>query len=209
MYKNMACTSKDEDMNFEINTQTNTDMKAKTNTNTDVKAFLKRCIKPGQRYVVMGIGSTLRSDDGVGIYFIEQLSRTVQQDNMLRDNILLIAGSTAPENFTGEIKTFTPSTLFIVDAACMGLTPGETKIIPASDISGVSFSTHMMPLSVLLNYLEAEIGCNVVFIGIQPESTEPGFSISEDVKKGAELLAKEFSFAFVHYLTRRTSLDNR
>jgi len=149
------------------------------------------------------------SSDGVGIYFIEQLSRTVQQDNMLRDNILLIAGSTAPENFTGEIKTFTPSTLFIVDAACMGLTPGETKIIPASDISGVSFSTHMMPLSVLLNYLEAEIGCNVVFIGIQPESTEPGFSISEDVKKGAELLAKEFSFAFVHYLTRRTSLDNR
>ena len=60
------------------------------------------------------------------------------------------------------------------------------------DISGVSFSTHMLPLPVLLKYLEAEVPCEVICIGIQPKCTEAGFSLSEEVREGTERLAEDF-----------------
>lgn len=148
---------------------------------------LRENIQPGLKYAILGIGSALRSDDAAGMYFIEFFGDMIQ-----RDDILLIAGSTAPENFTGVIKNFAPDKLFIVDSAFMGLLPGETKVVPACDISGVSFSTHMLPLSVMLKYLESEAHCSVVFFGIQPKCTDQGLSMYEEVKKGTEQLALLF-----------------
>lgn len=144
-------------------------------------------VKPGQRIVLLGIGSTLRSDDAAGMYFIELLCKLVNSEN-----VLLIAGSTAPENFTGIIKDFAPDRLFIVDAAHMGILPGEFKVIPAADISGLSFSTHMLPLTTMLKYLESEIRCDVTFIGIQPRFTGEGFSMSNEVKCGTRRLVEAF-----------------
>ena len=155
-----------------------------------ISDYLKSKIIPGRKYAVLGIGSTQRSDDAAGMYFTELLSGMIKQDN-----VLLIAGSTAPENFTGVIRDFGPDILFIVDAAYMGFLPGEVKIVPACDIGGVSFSTHILPLTVMLDYLQAELGCEVLFIGIQPASTDYGFCMSDDVRKEAERLAEEFSSA--------------
>jgi len=151
--------------------------------------YLKNNMRPGQKYAFLGIGSSLRSDDAAGMYFIELLSSMIKQDN-----VLLVAGSTAPENFTGVIKDFGPDVLFVVDAAHMGLLPGEIKIVPACDIGGVSFSTHMLPLTVMLKYLEAESGCDVMFVGIQPACTDFGLCMCDDVKKGVERLAGDFCF---------------
>lgn len=135
----------------------------------------------------MGIGSTLRSDDAAGMYFIELIGKLVE-----KENVLLIAGSTAPENFTGIIKDFAPHRLFIVDAAYMGLLPGETKVVPAAEIGGLSFSTHMLPLTTMLKYLESEIRCPVTFIGIEPRFTGEGFTMSDEVKRGTRKLAGYF-----------------
>jgi len=153
----------------------------------DIRDYLRKSIQPKQKLALLGIGSTLRSDDAAGMYFIELLSGMLQQDR-----ILLIAGSTAPENFTGVIKEYTPDKLFIVDAAHMGLSPGEVKVVPACDIGGVSFSTHMLPLPVMLKYLESESGCEVVFIGIQPKCTDQGLAMCEEVKQGTERLVQDF-----------------
>lgn len=157
----------------------------------EIQQYLKNNILPGQKYAVLGVGSVLRSDDAAGMYFVELLSQKVK-----RNDIIFIAGSTAPENFTGVIKKFAPDKLFIVDAAHIGLLPGEVKVIPACEIGGVSFSTHMLPLPVMLKYLESESGCNVLFIGIQPESIELGLEMCDEVKKGIERLADEFYKAF-------------
>lgn len=158
----------------------------------EIQDYLKESIQPGQKYVIMGVGSTLRSDDGAGMYFIELLNEKVQNDH-----VLLVSGSTAPENFTGVIKSFEPDKLFIVDAAFMGLSAGETKLVPNCDIGGVSFSTHMLPLSVMLKYLEAELSCEVAFIGIQPKCTDQGLVICDEVKKGTIHLAEIFSEALL------------
>jgi hydrogenase 3 maturation protease len=157
-----------------------------------IRECLQKNIKPGLKIAVLGIGSTLRSDDAAGMYCIALLNKLVKNEN-----VLLMAGSTAPENFTGVIKKFAPDKLFIVDAAYIGLLPGETKVVSASDISGVSFSTHMLPLPVMLKYLAAEVHCDVIFVGIQPLCTEQGFQMNEAVKTGTEHLAKEFYNAFL------------
>lgn len=158
----------------------------------EIRECLEKNIRPGQKYAVLGVGSVLRSDDAAGMYLTELL-----RDRVKRDDVLLIAGSTAPENFTGVIKKFAPDMLFIVDAAHMGLLPGEAKVIPLCDIGGVSFSTHMLPLPVMLEYLRSESGCGVLFIGIQPESTEQGLEMSGEVKKGTERLADDFCKALL------------
>lgn len=148
--------------------------------------FLKARVRQGQKIAVLGIGSALRSDDAAGMYLIELLRNRVK-----KENVLLIAGSTAPENFTGVIKKFGPDQLLVVDAAYMGLQPGEAKVVPAADISGLSFSTHMLPLSVMLGYLEKEIKCDVACIGIQPRYVDQGLPMSEAVKEGTERLAED------------------
>ena len=157
----------------------------------EIRDCLKNSIQPGEKYAVLGIGSILRSDDAAGMHFIELLGDLVKQDD-----VLIIAGSTAPENFTGVIKNFAPDKLFVVDAAHMGLMPGEAKVVSASDIGGVSFSTHMLPLPVMLKYLESEARCEVLFIGIQPKCTDQGFCMCDEVKKGTEQLVEDFCYAF-------------
>lgn len=152
---------------------------------------LRENIQPGQKYAILGVGSILRSDDAAGMHFIEFFGDMIQ-----RDDILLIAGSTAPENFTGVIKKFAPDKLFIIDSAFMGLLPGDSKVVSACDISGVSFSTHMLPLSVMLKYLESEAHCSVTFFGIQPKCTDQGLYMCEEVKKGTEQLAQSFYNVF-------------
>ena len=153
----------------------------------EIRDYLRKSIQPGEKVALLGIGSTLRSDDAAGMYFIQLLSGLLQQERTL-----LLAGSTAPENFTGVIKEFAPDKLFIVDAAHMGLLPGAVRIVSAGAIGGVSFATHMLPLPVMLKYLESESDCEVVFIGIQPKSTGQGFSMCEEVKKGTERLVEDF-----------------
>lgn len=155
----------------------------------EISDYLKIKMQPGKKYAFLGIGSALNSDDAAGMYFIEILGGMIKQDN-----VLLIPGSTAPENFTGVIKDFKPDVLFVVDAAHMGLIPGDIKIVQACDISGVSFSTHMLPLTVMLKYLEAESGCDVIFVGIQPASTDFGLCMCDAVKNGVERLAENFCF---------------
>lgn len=153
----------------------------------ELEPDLGRYIQTGQRTAILGVGSVLRSDDAAGMYFVDRLASKIQ-----RDDILLIAGSTAPENFTGVIKDFAPDRLFIIDAARMGLPVGEMRELDMKEIAGMAFSTHMLPLPVMLSYLAHETACEVVCIGIQPGSTEQGFSMSQEVHAAAEHLAGLF-----------------
>ncbi|HHT86589.1 MAG TPA: hydrogenase maturation peptidase HycI [Clostridiales bacterium] len=147
---------------------------------------LKEKIKQAERIAIMGIGSELRSDDAAGMRLINELN-CLGLSNC--DNVRLLYGSTAPENFTGEIKAFSPNLLILVDAASMGLQAGAIKIIESDEIMGVTFSTHMLPLPIVLNYLKQEASFETVLIGIQPKSTDFGIEISEEVTNSVSELA--------------------
>lgn len=146
-------------------------------------------ILSGGRTAILGVGSVLRSDDGAGMYLIELLENALGAHG----DLLLLGGSTAPENFTGVIKDFAPDTLLVVDASQMGGKPGTVALIPEDRISGATFSTHMLPMPVMLSYLREECGCAVHVIGIQPESIEMGEEMCAEVRSAVETLAADIS----------------
>lgn len=155
----------------------------------NIELFLKEILKT--RVAVLGVGSDLRGDDGVGPYLSEKLAL------LNNDSFLSINGDLVPENFTQDLRKFQPKNVIIIDAAFMEKMAGEVEIITINEVTGVSFSSHSMPLSVLGKYLSKEIDSNVFILGIQAERVDFGSDISEKVKEAAdniyEIIKKEIS----------------
>lgn len=163
------------------------DLKGGTEKKTVIeKNELNKLFSGKKRIMFMGIGSVLRSDDAAGIHFAKRLTRLV-----IRDDVAVVEGGTAPENFTGVIKAFRPDLLVLVDAAHMGINVGHTAVLDKSNIGGISFSTHMLPVSLTLDYIENELGCDTAVIGIQPQNTEQGIGMCTEVQSSAEKLAQD------------------
>ena len=64
----------------------------------------------------------------------------------------------------------------------MGEKPGTVKLIPNDKIGGVSFSTHVLPIAVMINYLKQSIDFESIIIGIEPQEFEFGKPMTKDVK---------------------------
>ena len=133
--------------------------------------------------ILLGIGNPLNGDDGVGIYVAERFRK---------DDWIPLACGTAPENFTGIIRKTRPSCLVLIDAAAMGISPGEYRIIPRDKIEDVSIGTHQLPLSFLIDFL-SDAASRILFIGIQPERTGTCEEISLPVREGADRLLRVLS----------------
>lgn len=135
----------------------------------------------------MGVGSELNGDDAVGI----QVARKLKHRLGNRTGVLILEGGSLPENATSPLRQFNPAFVVLVDATDLGQPPGTIQIVPVETISGMSFSSHTMPLSMLSYYLEQEIGCEVVVIGIQPASLEFGEEVSPVCRRAANRLVNE------------------
>ena len=90
------------------------------------------------------------------------------------------------------IRDFAPELIVVVDAAYLELPAGSIQILPEERAAGLSFSTHMLPLPLLLSYLKLACGCQTCLIGIQPATTEQGIGVSERVLEGVSLLTNVF-----------------
>lgn len=156
---------------------------------SELEAFIINTLR-GSRVAVLGVGSMLCRDDGAGTFAVREIGKQKGSENLL-----LLCGESAPENFTGEIKQFHPDALFIIDAAYMDMPAGSLQLLPFEKAAGLSFSTHMLPLPMMMDYLALECGCRCYVIGIQPENTEQGIGISFRVKEGARALAELFGKA--------------
>ncbi len=144
------------------------------------------------RYILLGIGNELNGDDGIGVWLAKNFKS--------KDWLALDCG-TAPENFISVVEKHKPEHLVIVDAAELGLAPGEFRIIPKDKIDSVAIGTHSLPMSLLISYFEAHAE-NILCIGVQPKSTKPFSRVSKEVKNAGmkiiELLrAKKFTALFV------------
>ena len=109
----------------------------------------------------MCIGNREGGDDAIGPYIADKLK------SLNLKNIGVIDCGTVPENYTSLVKRDNPNTLVIIDAVEMGLVPGEIRIVPKEKIGVMTISTHGIPISVLIGYLEKFVE-NIIFIGIQP-----------------------------------------
>ena len=126
----------------------------------------------------MCIGNRDSGDDAIGPYVADKL----KEKN--KDFFVLDCGI-APENYTSIVKKHKPKNLIIIDATKMGLSAGEIRIVPKEKIGSMHVSTHGIPLSVLITYLEPYAE-NIVLIGIEPKVLSG--KITRSVKKSGDKL---------------------
>jgi hydrogenase 3 maturation protease len=147
--------------------------------------------------IVLGIGNRLGGDDAAGTCVVDMLNPALRVLSAgqrgakapLSAEIMAIDAGTAPESYTSVIRQHRPDLLIMVDAADMGLPPGDLRTIAPEKISVVSFSTHHMPLSMFIAYVKEFCG-KVLLVGVQPERTDAGSSISKAVRKSVKKLAE-------------------
>lgn len=145
------------------------------------------------RVAVVGIGSELNGDDAAGI----EIARKLNLASALPADFIAIDGGPIPENASGPLRKFAPDLVIMVDAADLGKVPGSTEWLEEDKIDGMSASSHTLPLSVLGNYLQSDLGCQVIYLGIQPEQLDFAAALSDKVQIAVEeivaLFVEEFN----------------
>ena len=136
-----------------------------------------------RRVVLVGVGSSMSADDGVGPRIIELL------EERPIDDVLLINAETVPESFIGKVEKYGPTHVLLIDAANFRGHVGETRLIIGSQIGGQAVSTHSLPLSIFIKYVEKSIGVQVMLLGVQPKTIEFYQPMSPEIEDAASSIA--------------------
>ncbi|MGQ9542730.1 MAG: hydrogenase maturation peptidase HycI [Candidatus Bathyarchaeia archaeon] len=139
-----------------------------------LSSTLSRWFAGATRVLIAGVGNSLRRDDGLGPEFIKRLG-------VFSGNIMVLDCGSVPESYVGPIRRFKPSHILIVDAADMGLPPGSFELVSPHNISGISISTHSLPLNLFVEYLEDQTFAEIAVLTIQPKDTALGEGLSPEV----------------------------
>ncbi len=150
----------------------------------DLTNPLKQALEGAERIAVLGVGSELRGDDWAGM----AAARAIEEGGSARDGlkVKVFLGETAPENLTGEIKKFTPTHLLILDCGDFGGKPGDVRLIdPEQESFNSLFTTHKLPIKVLVDYLRTSLPLKASVLLIQPKTIKFGAEMSAEAMDAA------------------------
>ena len=130
--------------------------------------------------VMLAVGNSMMGDDAAG----PMLSDLMEANPV--DGWIAVNGGSAPENVAHQVRALKPERLLIVDAADIGLNPGEIRIIDPDDIADMFImSTHNLPLNFLIDQLKEDIP-EVIFLGIQPDPVGFYMPVNEKVTRAVQ-----------------------
>ncbi len=150
-------------------------------------------IDPAARIVVCGIGNDLRGDDAAGVLCLRSLERRVASTGPGPRAVLFIDGGETPENETSRIRAFCPDLVILIDAARSGRKPGDVFLVEKEAISDEEVSTHRISLALLVRFIEESIGARVLFLGIEPKTTESGSPVSPAVLRAIAAISESLA----------------
>jgi len=131
--------------------------------------------------VIVGVGSTLKGDDGAGPLVCRQLRHA-------KVCAELIDAGTVPENYIQPIIKKAPQNLLIIDAIDFGASPGTIRLFKPEQLNSSVFSTHALSPRLFVDMVRKNIKVDVYFVGIQPAQVQLGQSISPQVNEAVQLL---------------------
>ncbi|MBU1090874.1 MAG: hydrogenase 3 maturation endopeptidase HyCI [Candidatus Omnitrophica bacterium] len=128
------------------------------------------------KVVILGIGNTLRSDDGIGSLLASRL-----KDKL---SFIVYDAGVSPENYLGKVDKDKPDNLVIIDAVDFGGKPGEFRAVDGEGIKTTNlFSTHNASLSMLINFLQSNSKMDIIVLIIQPKTIAFGDKLSPEITK--------------------------
>ena len=137
-----------------------------------------RCSKT----LIVGIGNTLKGDDGAGSVVCEKLAGKICAE--------VIDAGTVPENFIHPIIKKAPQNLLIVDAIDFGASPGTIRVFMPEQLDSSVISTHTLSPRLFADMVCQSIKVDVYFLGIQPAQIKLGQSISPQVSRASQWLSR-------------------
>jgi len=154
-----------------------------------IEEELEKWLLNAERVVIAGIGNPIRMDDFVGVKIVQNLRGKVS------DEVLLIKCETVPESYLQQIIDFNPTHILLIDAAILGLNPGEAKLVKPEELANFpAFTTHMLPLRIFCEYLTKITKAKLSLLLIEPEKTDFGEGLTPKLanfaKKTAEILVR-------------------
>jgi len=139
------------------------------------------------KIAVMGIGNTMRGDDGLGVHLVNSL-----QPPSLSPDVGLFACEMTPENFLGPVTEFQPNTILMIDAADLNGPPGSARLVAAQEIADSGTTTHNMSLRLLATMLESTTNATVTLLAVQPKGRNFGAEVSPEVSETLHYLTELF-----------------
>ncbi|NWF86556.1 hydrogenase 3 maturation endopeptidase HyCI [Candidatus Bathyarchaeota archaeon] len=148
-----------------------------------IQSELKKWLSGAKKVVIAGIGNPIRMDDFVGMKIVQDLRGKVS------DRVYLIECETVPESFIQQILDFNPTHILLIDAALLGLEPGESRLVKPEKLTAYpAFSTHILPLRIFCEYLAQTANAKIALLLIQPKQTDFGEGITSGIESVAEFL---------------------
>lgn len=148
------------------------------------------------KVIVLGIGNTLYTDEGVGIEILPQVEEEIHKRGL--SHVSIHEGSTDSLSLLSVIEE--ADYLLIIDAINAGKEPGTIIELTADEIPayfGVKMSVHQVGFQEVLfaARLLEQLPKDMHMVGCQPYSLELGVGISEEMKslKVPELIELVFN----------------
>ena len=137
-----------------------------------------------KKVLILGIGNRLCGDDAFGSILAERLGKKL--------DIPIIDAGDVPENYLGPIETSGADLVLVLDAADLGVNPGELSLIEMDQLKEIWMSTHTANLALLFKVIPEGRRPDAVLVAIQPEQTEAGQGLSRSVESAMEGLERLF-----------------
>ncbi|MGD2072039.1 MAG: hydrogenase maturation peptidase HycI, partial [Candidatus Thorarchaeota archaeon] len=160
---------------------------------SNIELELKKFISGAKRLAILGIGNDLRTDDGLGPFIVDNIS--LDDPTLLIENV-----GSVPEAFARPLSEFGAERIIMVDAADMQKPPGHVELVTKDRIAGVALSTHSMPLSFLMMYLEQETGGRTILLGVQPHNIQFGEGMTPEIQDVAEKIIRTLEHLLIEQL---------
>lgn len=146
-------------------------------------------LSSSKRLAVIGLGNTLRKDDGIGIIVLESLLKSFKNFSIDYLNFGIASFDLVHRMEAYEL-------ILLIDGIDAGLKPGELKIFELKDISyhlkGTALSTHEFDLKSLFElYKRFELKSKIYVAGIQVQDVSFGDSLSQPLKDSLEHFISE------------------
>ncbi|HJV46806.1 MAG TPA: hydrogenase maturation protease [Bacillota bacterium] len=127
--------------------------------------------------VVLGMGSRLMMDDGIGVNVVETLARESPEDEYVDYRV----GETDWEY--GLDLIVSAEYLILVDAAIMGKRPGEFTIFPLRELSSINsgISQHHLHFLEVMQQLDQQK--RGIMIGIEPFQIDFHWGLSRELNE--------------------------
>ena len=154
---------------------------------------LRNFISGAKKIAILGIGNELRTDDGLGLFIVENI--TIEDPFLLIENV-----GSVPEAFTRSLAEFGAERIIMIDAADMQKPPGHMQLVTKDRISGIALSTHSMPLSFLMMYLEQETGGRTILLGVQPQNVQFGEGMTPEIQDVAKKIIRTLEHLLTEHL---------